>query len=177
VNAVMATDISDPKLRAFRDERWYKAFSNNNRSSMNNSSSKSDKKKYKDGRDEDVPSRKATIVIEHLVLASNVAHTMQHWHVYHKWNERLFAEAYKAYKEGRSEKDPAEYWYKGEIVFFDGYIIPLAQKLKDCGVFGVAGDEYLQYAVQNRSKWEEQGQHEVNEMVLKVTGGASSANL
>ena len=28
-----------------------------------------------------------------------------------------------------------------EIGFFDFYIIPLAKKLKDCGVFGVSSDE------------------------------------
>ncbi|EEC45650.1 predicted protein, partial [Phaeodactylum tricornutum CCAP 1055/1] len=38
--------------------------------------------------------RKATIVIEHLIQASDVAHTMQHWHIYRKWNERLFCEMY-----------------------------------------------------------------------------------
>jgi hypothetical protein len=32
-------------------------------------------------------------------------------------------------------------WYKGEIGFLDFYIIPLANKLKDCGVFGVSSDE------------------------------------
>ena len=48
---------------------------------------------------------------------------------------------FKAYINGRSEKDPSEFWYRGELGFFDFYIIPLAKKLKDCGVFGVASDE------------------------------------
>jgi hypothetical protein len=39
--------------------------------------------------------RKATIVVEHLIQTSDVAHTMQHWHVFVKWNERLFQEMYK----------------------------------------------------------------------------------
>jgi hypothetical protein len=58
-------------------------------------------------------------------------------------NERFFEEMYNAYLEGRSETDPTTFWYKGEIGFFDFYIIPLAKKLKDCGVFGVSSDEYL----------------------------------
>ena len=37
------------------------------------------------------------------------------------------------------------------------YIIPLAKKLKDCGVFGVSSDEYLGYAVNNRREWEKKG--------------------
>jgi predicted transposase YbfD/YdcC len=67
-----------------------------------------------------VSDRKATIVIvEHLIQASDVSHTMQeHWHIYRKWNERLFEEMYEAYKEGRAEADPSEFWYKGEIGFF-----------------------------------------------------------
>merc|ERR1711877_93899 len=101
--------------------------------------------------------RKATIVIEHIIQASDVAHTMQHWHVYIKWNERLYAEMYKAYTEGRADKDPTESWYTGEIGFFDFYIIPLARKLSECGVFGVSSDEYLNYAVMNRNEWEKKG--------------------
>jgi len=63
-------------------------------------------------------------VIEHLIQASDVAHTMQHWHIYRRWNQRLFEEV--AYKDGRSETDPSLNWYKGEIGLFDFYILPLA---------------------------------------------------
>jgi hypothetical protein len=28
-----------------------------------------------------------------------------------------------AYRSGRADKDPAEFWYKGEIGFFDFYIV------------------------------------------------------
>lgn len=127
VNSVMATDIADKDMKALRNARWAKAFSDqvtgeSERTNIN---------------------RKATIVIEHLIQASDVAHTMQHWHVYTKWNERLFQEMSLAYLVGRSDKDPVEFWYKGELGFFDFYIIPLAKKLSDCGVFGVSSDEYL----------------------------------
>ena len=122
VNAVMATDIMDKDLKQLRNARWEKAFQDAPlQESVKNTID-----------------RKATIVIEHLIQASDVAHTMQHWHIYRKWNERLFEELYKAYKCGRSEKDPSEFWYKGEMGFFDFYIIPLAKKLKECGVFGVS---------------------------------------
>ena len=43
--------------------------------------------------------------------------------------------------------------------------IPLTQKLKDCGVFGVSSDEYLNYAQKNRAEWELKGQTVVAEMV------------
>lgn len=90
---------------------------------------------------------------------------MQHWHVYRRWNERFFLECHKAYKQGRADKDPADFWFNGEMGFFDFYIIPLARKLKECGVFGVASDEYLNYAVRNRQEWEMRGREVVDEMV------------
>ena len=93
--------------------------------------------------------------------------------VYRKWNERLFEEMYKAYAEGRAEKDPSEGWYHGEMGFFDFYIIPLAKKLQDCGVFGVSSDEYLQYALANRKEWEERGEAVVAEMLNKLNIQAS----
>ena len=58
VNSVMATDIMDKDLKQRRNEAWDKAFAaqDNTKANVN---------------------RKATIVIEHLIQASDVAHTMQ----------------------------------------------------------------------------------------------------
>jgi hypothetical protein len=50
------------------------------------------------------------------------------------------------------------HWYQGELDFFDNYIIPLANKLKESGVFGVSGDEYLIYAQENRKEWALKGE-------------------
>lgn len=157
VNTVMATDIMDKELSVQRKARWNKAFAEGSGDSQieNNSD------------DEHAINRKATIVIEHIIQASDVAHTMQHWHIYRKWNARLFEEMYAAFKAGRGN-DPTPNWYKGEIGFFDFYIIPLAKKLKDCGVFGVSSDEYLTYAQQNRKEWENKGQEVVAEMVAQM---------
>lgn len=145
VNAVCATDIIDKDLKAARNKRWNKAFSN---------------RPIFPSKMTDVveqTNRKATIVIEHIIQASDVAHTMQHWHIYVKWNERLYAEMYKAYTQGRADNDPTDSWYKGELQFFDYYVIPLAEKLSECGVFGVSSDEYLNYAIMNRNEWEKKG--------------------
>jgi hypothetical protein len=106
-------------------------------------------------------------VIEHLIQASDVAHTMQHWHIYQKWNERLFAEMTDAYQHNRLGFNPAEGWYQGELGFFDNYIIPLAKKLKECGVFGVSSDEYLNYAMENRREWASKGEEAVKRMIAK----------
>ena len=189
VNSVIATDIADPEQRAWRDQRWKRAFHS---------------------ADDEILSvainRKATIVIEHVIQASDVSHTMQHvrfrfsrscvvhlvstisylalfppilqWHIYRKWNERYFQECCRAHEMGRADRDPSQYWYEGELGFFDHYILPLARKLKECGVFGVSSDEYLTYATQNREEWRTRGQEIVQEMMAnyehwKVKAGFS----
>jgi class 3 adenylate cyclase len=157
VNSVMATDIVDKDLGAARKARWAKAFST-------------------DVVTEKDVNRKATIVIEHLIQASDVAHTMQHWDVYLKWNERFFHECYLGYLDGRTDVDPLEGWYKGEIGFFDFYIIPLAKKLKECGVFGVSSDEYLNYALENRRQWSTQGEEIVERLRAKFAERVDSDN-
>ncbi|CAB9511299.1 Receptor-type guanylate cyclase gcy [Seminavis robusta] len=148
VNMVLATDIFDKELNGLRKNRWEKAFDERGGSNDSN--------------------LRATIVIEHVIQASDVSHTMQHWHVYQKWNRFLFLEMHKAYCQGRMAKDPSTFWYQGEIGFFDNYVIPLAKKLKECGVFGVSSDEYLNYAIQNRNEWEERGQSIVKGLVQEA---------
>ncbi|MGK3760746.1 MAG: hypothetical protein ACI8RD_013064 [Bacillariaceae sp.] len=169
VNAVMATDICDKDLIKARNQRWDLAFSTpNNSSSLDDSSKIANNPGSRFESVRQVNNRKGTVVIEHLIQLSDVAHTMQHWHIYRRWNERLFEESYVAYAECRSDNNPADNWYKGEIGFFDFYIIPLAQKIKQCQVFGVSSDEYLSYALQNRVEWEERGKELVEEMSKKM---------
>jgi hypothetical protein len=173
VNSVMATDIMDMDLKKLRDDRWKKAFeSKHDIGSFYDSDTA-----LLDNVSKDTVDRKATIVIEHLLQASDVAHTMQHWHIYRKWNERLFKEMHKAYMDGRADRDPADFWYQGEIGFFDFYIVPLAKKLSDCGVFGVSSDEYLNYALMNRNEWEKKGKGIVEEMLEKMAEEALRSSI
>jgi hypothetical protein len=148
VNVVLATDIFDKELNDLRKARWNKAFSCADKVT-----------------NEDSINLKATIVIDHIIQASDVSHTMQHWHIYSKWNQLLFKEMYLAFRAGRMGVDPSTFWYQGELGFFDNYVIPLAKKLKDCNVFGVSSDEYLGYAMSNRREWEQKGQEIVAELV------------
>jgi 3'5'-cyclic nucleotide phosphodiesterase len=118
VNSVMATDIFDPELKRMRESRWGKAFEVDADPSGPSSQGTASQ--------EDL-NRKATIVIEHLIQASDVSHTMQHWTLYIKWNKRLFEELYLAYRSGRSPKNPADGWYQGELWFFDNYVVRLVE--------------------------------------------------
>lgn len=165
INVVIATDITDKERRAGERERWQAAF-------LSDGDDFNWEKEWQNKSEDKLPdidvSLKATVVLEQIVLASDVAHTMQHWLTYVKWNERLYTEMWAAYASGRAENDPTEGWYKGEIGFFDGYIIPLATKLKECGVFGNAGDEYLGNALRNKAEWIEKGQAIVAEFEAKI---------
>ena len=87
INSVMATDLGDKQLKALRNGRWDKAFA------LTNEAAPSATKTVPDHHLDQV-NRKATIVIEHLIQASDVAHTMQHWQIYIKWVS-LFVIVYK----------------------------------------------------------------------------------
>ena len=76
VNSVMATDIADKDQKVFRNARWDRAF---HETVIEN--------------EQDSINRKATIVIEHLIQASDVSHTMQHVRsivVSHLLNDQTF---------------------------------------------------------------------------------------
>jgi 3'5'-cyclic nucleotide phosphodiesterase len=150
----------DKDLKNIRNTRWTKAFAYEPTETNDNNLSQKDVF--------DQVNRKATIVIEHMIQASDVSHTMQHWHIYRKWNQLFYFECYDAYSNGRAMVDPTDTWYQGELDFYDYYIIPLAKKLKECGVFGVSSTEYLQYALSNRSEWQSRGKEIVAEMKAQV---------
>ncbi|KAG7348787.1 3'5'-cyclic nucleotide phosphodiesterase [Nitzschia inconspicua] len=156
VNIVLATDIFDKEMGDMRKERWKKVFGNNSSSKL----------LIEDN--ETIQNTRATIVLEHIIQASDVSHTMQHWHVYLKWNKRLFEEMSIAFAHGRMSCDPAVFWYHGELNFFDNYVIPLAKKIGECGVFGVSSDEYLNYALSNRKEWELKGRDIVTDMMKSL---------
>mmetsp|Transcript_26865 Transcript_26865/g.75436 ORF Transcript_26865/g.75436 Transcript_26865/m.75436 type:complete len:1451 (-) Transcript_26865:178-4530(-) len=150
VNLVIATDLFDPDLKIERNEKWQRALSNPTHGV-------------------DANNRKATIVLESIMQAADIAHTMQNWHVFKKWNRRLYQEMHMAYHSNRLPSDPTLGWYNGEIWFFDNYVIPLAQRLDECGVFGEAGKEFLKNAQWNRREWEGNGKELIKAMMQDMS--------
>lgn len=69
INAVMATDLFDPKLCELRTKRWEKAF-------QTEGSDRSEESP------DQISSAKATVVFDHVIQASDISHTMQHWCVF-----------------------------------------------------------------------------------------------
>ena len=149
VNCIMSTDLFDQKLKGRFESRW--------------------KVGFPDGPpQEQVSSRnlQATLIVETMVQAADIAHTMQHWQVYRKWNVRLFEETYQAFADGRTKNDPSEGWFEGELNFFDKVVLPLVGRLQKSGAFVAAStDSHLDYAVQNRAQWNEKGKDILAEMV------------
>jgi hypothetical protein len=82
-------------------------------------------------------------------------------------------ETYVAYQQGHTAHNPSHDWYDGELWFFDNYVLPLAKKLRTCGVFGVSSDEFFDYAVDNRAEWEKKGKDIVvgweQEIIMNTT--------
>jgi len=162
INAVLATDMFDKDLNESRQRRWKLAFSEDSSARALEIAPSQAEKELSDLR--------ATVVLEYVIQASDVAHMMQHWAVYRKWNDRLFHENLLSYWAGRLDKDPSSFWFEQELKFFDEKAIPMARKLKECGAFGLFFDEYLDYAVQNREEWERKGKEIVAEMANKFDG-------
>lgn len=53
------------------------------------------------------------------------------------------------------------------LVFIDA-VIPLSEKIRDCGVFGPTSDENLNYATTNRNMWVKEGEAIVVDMLMGV---------
>ena len=144
VHAVLLTDIVNKDLQTRRKERWNQVFGDGTDQSPPISSV-----------DEAGRNVRKTALLELVIQASDVSHTMQHWHIFRQWNQNLFLESYKAYQGGRAGgKNPAEGWFESEIGFFKFYVIPLAERVKQSRACGHLGEELYQYACNNVQEWE-----------------------
>ena len=171
LNAVMATDLMDKKRQASDAARWEQAFGAGDTQETHPVGTGSAETHQRNHR--------ATLVMEEVIRASNISHTMQHFEVYRKWNALLFREEYQAYIDGRIDTNPSDYWYQQELDFFDHTVIPLARRLQESGVFGLksGGNELLEFAVRNRSQWEDSGHNLVQEYREEYDGFDKTGSL
>eukprot|EP00569_Conticribra_weissflogii_P005857 CAMPEP_0171340344 /NCGR_PEP_ID=MMETSP0878-20121228/8504_1 /TAXON_ID=67004 /ORGANISM="Thalassiosira weissflogii, Strain CCMP1336" /LENGTH=773 /DNA_ID=CAMNT_0011842395 /DNA_START=1081 /DNA_END=3402 /DNA_ORIENTATION=+ len=112
-----------------------------------------------------------SVVIETMINVADVAHSMQSWELFCFWNRNLYEELYDAYKTGRSENDPAKGWYENQLFFYKIYVLPLAEKMKTCGVFGDLGGEFYRNALSIRDQWEREGDEITKKMIASVELG------
>jgi hypothetical protein len=106
--------------------------------------------------------------LEQILQAADVGHTMQSWSVFIKWNEKLYNELWMANIQGRGPACHGQ-WFAGQISFIDNYIFPLAQRLKQCGVFGSLGSLFYDNASLNRKRWMIEG----NDLCRKMHDNAT----
>lgn len=96
--------------------------------------------------------------MELLLQASDISYAMQHWKVFQKWNEKLFREHCMAFDAGKLPEDPSEIWYDRVLKCMDTKVVPVAVKLKECGILGISSDECLGFAKDNREEWVKTGE-------------------
>lgn len=92
-----------------------------------------------------------TVVMETLMQASDVAHNLQGWEHMVKFSNRLYLELRKSYADKRGG-DPEPKWFENQIGFLESYLLPLAHRLEDTGVFGAT--EMFGMSVESlRDRW------------------------
>jgi len=96
------------------------------------------------------------VAIEHLMQVADVAHCMQGWENFIKWNYRLYREFMDCHKHNLIS-EPSQSWASGQIGFINNYILPLAERTETC-CGSVANLNLVQSAKNNRQRWENEGQ-------------------
>lgn len=126
---------------------------------------------FTENKEEDENTRAAlrhSVVIETMLNIADVAHSMQSWELFLFWNRKLYEELYVAFKSGRSGNDPSNGWYENQLGFYRLYVIPLAEKMKKCGVFGERGGEWVKNAILIRDQWSREGEQVTKNLIASV---------
>jgi hypothetical protein len=62
--------------------------------------------------------------------------------------------------------DPQEKWFENQIGFLESYLLPLARRLEDTGVFGEdTGQMFAVIVEANRDKWLTNGYEEAQKII------------
>mmetsp|Transcript_15384 Transcript_15384/g.28983 ORF Transcript_15384/g.28983 Transcript_15384/m.28983 type:complete len:1197 (+) Transcript_15384:315-3905(+) len=97
------------------------------------------------------------VAVEHLMQGSDVAHLMQDWSIFLKFNYRLYKELMACYKSGLMP-DPSGNWAIGQIGFFTHYVIPLAERIETICGGSISSLHLSQNARANMNRWQEEGE-------------------
>ena len=103
--------------------------------------------------------------METLIKAADVAHNLQGWDQMAKWSNRLFLELRRAHVQDRGA-DPQNGWFSNQIGFLEAYLLPLARRLDDTGIFGdEQGARFAQIVEENRDQWMRDGMALTTEII------------
>jgi hypothetical protein len=78
---------------------------------------------------------KAVVVMETIMAAADIAQNTQSWDHMVKWSNKLYLELCRAHVAGRGQ-NVSRNWYRNQIGFLELYVLPVAQKMNEIGVFG-----------------------------------------
>ena len=98
-------------------------------------------------------SKQVLATLEHVIILSQATHSLQHWDNFLEWSEKWHEET-----SSDMANCSASVWYRHELNYFDKFVIPSAEKVKEAGVLGALGNEILIYAQQNRREWGKSGE-------------------
>ena len=97
------------------------------------------------------------VAVEHLMQICDVAHLMQDWETFLKFNYRLYKELMACHKNG-AMPDPSPNWAVGQIGFFTHYVIPLAKRVEKICDRDISSLTLSESAHANMKRWEEEGE-------------------
>lgn len=78
------------------------------------------------------------------------------------WSNRLYMELRKAYSEHRGI-DAQPRWFENQIGFLESYLLPLAHRLEDTGVFPKM--DFARIVEDSRDRWLTEGYDEVQKII------------
>ena len=134
---------------------------------------------------------KMSILLELFLTAADVSHNLQGWGQMVKWSNCLYLELQRALLSGRGT-DPQPNWFQNQvrsmclafdknsiptvspfssripaqIGFLEFYLLPLANRLDETGVFGgFVGKQFAITVLANRDRWVKEGQKVTDHIV------------
>ena len=120
------------------------------------------------GEDEDEEEEddlKVIVILEQIITAADIAHVLQGWKQMEKFSNRLYLELRSAQIQSRGP-DCSPNWYGNQISFLESYILPLAHRLEDMGVFGpLIGPVFARLVEANRDQWISDGQKVTDDII------------
>lgn len=107
---------------------------------------------------------RAIVVLETIMGAADVGHNLQGFPQMAKWSNRLYMELRKAFVENRGV-DVSPKWFENQIGFLESYLLPLAFRLEDTGVFG--DYSFSSIVEDNRDQWLTKGYDEAQAVIAE----------
>ena len=108
---------------------------------------------------------KVIVILEQIITGADIAHVLQGWKQMEKFSNRLYLELRSAQVQNRGP-DCSPNWYGNQISFLESYILPLAHRLEDMGVFGpLIGPVFARLVEANRDQWVTDGQKVTDDII------------